>query len=224
MNDAPHNPNDPPVALLGAGDHAGVLIEALRLVGRRVAVVMDDDPALHGGEIEGVRIVGEAGLAEHLPDAVELANAIGSVAPPRVRRDMFERYRAKGYRFATVVHPAAFVSPSAELGEGAQVMAGAVVQPHARLGDDCLVNTGATVDHDCVVGPHSHIAPGVTLCGGVRIGHTCHLGAGATVVQQRRIGDGSLVGAGAVVVRDLPAGCAAWGVPAVVRSAAGSTT
>lgn len=224
MNDTPDNPNDLPVVLLGAGDHAGVLIEALRLGGRRIVAIMDDDASLHGGERDGVGIIGDDGLAAYPPDAIELANAIGSVTPPRVRREMFERFKAKGYRFAIVVHPAAFVSPSADLGEGVQVMAGAVVQTRARLDDNCLVNTGATVDHDCVIAPHCHVAPGVTLCGDVHIGHTAHIGAGATVIQQRRIGCETLVGAGAVVVRDLPDGCVARGVPAVVQSAAGSTT
>jgi serine O-acetyltransferase len=51
-----------------------------------------------------------------------------------------------------------------------------------------------------------------------RIGNDVIIGAGARILGNITIGDGAVIGANAVVVRDVPAGAAAVGVPAVVRA------
>ena len=81
-----------------------------------------------------------------------------------------------------ISHVSAAIASDATLGDGAQVMAGAVIQPAARIGRNVLVNTRAVVEHDCVVGDHAHVAPGAVLCGGVSIGESAHIGAGAVIL------------------------------------------
>jgi len=206
---------DPPVILIGSGGHARVLLDALRRLGRRVLFVTDHDPQRHGLEIDSVVVSGgDERIFEHDPKTVELVNAVGSINRPRTRREIYERFVAAGYRFATVVHPSATVAASAQLAAGVQVMAGAVIQTGASVGENALINTRSSVDHDCRIAPHVHLAPGVTLSGGVEVGRASHLGTGATVIQSIRIGREVLVAAGGVVVSDLPHGVTAKGVPA----------
>lgn len=50
-----------------------------------------------------------------------------------------------------------------------------------------------------------------------RIGNDVIIGSGARILGRVTIGDGAVIGANAVVTRDVPAGAAAVGVPAVVR-------
>jgi len=211
----PHDSDAPPVIIVGAGGHAAVALDVLRLTGRAVLGLVDDDPDLTGRRVAGHEVLGVGqAVFEHNPADVELVNAIGSVNRPDARAAIFERFHQRGYRFAQVVHPAAGVAASAQLGEGVQVMAGAVIQPGAAVHADALINTRASIDHDTAVGAHTHVAPGVTVCGGVAIGAGCHIGAGATLVQGVRISSGAVVAAGAVVVRDVPAGATVRGVPA----------
>ncbi|QXE90592.1 acetyltransferase [Geomonas subterranea] len=206
-----------PVLIIGAGGHAKVLVEALLAEGALIAGMLDADPARLGDSVLGVPVIGDDNTAEDFPrDAVRLVNGIGSIGLPEMRRSIFERFSARGYRFATVVHPSAVVASDVELGAGAQIMAGAVLQPGCRIGDNVIINTRASVDHDCTIGDHTHIAPGVTLSGGVTVGSGCHVGTGATVIQGVRIGDGSVIGAGAVVTKDVAAGLTVVGVPAKV--------
>jgi UDP-perosamine 4-acetyltransferase len=205
-----------PVILLGAGGHAKVLLDVLRL--QRVEVlgvvaprkpsdaVFDVVPWL-GDDDDAVR--------GHAPADVLLVNAVGSIGDTTARRALFERWRGAGYEFLSLRHPAAVVSAlQCVLGHGVQIMAGAVVNPGARVGDDVIVNTRAVVEHDCEVGAHCHIASGALLCGGVRLGAGVHVGAGATIIQGITVGAGSLIASGAVVTKNVDPLTLVAGVPA----------
>ncbi len=204
-----------PVIILGAGGHAKVLIEALLKSGNLIAGIVDPDPKLAGVEILGVPVLGGDDVVNEFPPSeIQLVNGLGSVGLPFKRQQIFERFKGMGYKFATVVHPSAVVASDVELGEGAQVMAGAVIQPGCCIGINCIINTRASVDHDCIIGDHVHIAPGVTMSGIIKIGSDSHIGTGATLIQGISIGIGCLIAAGAVVIKDIADGAMVRGVPA----------
>lgn len=204
-----------PVIILGAGGHAKVLIDVLHASRAVIAGIVDSEPALAGSSLLSVPVLGNDDiLTDFSPSEVQLVNALGSVGLPTKRRQLFERFKGMGYFFATVVHPSAVVALDVELGEGTQIMAGAVVQPGCCIGINSIINTCVSIDHDCIIGDHVHIAPGGTLSGGVKVGTGCHLGTGATVIQGIEIGKQSLVAAGAVVIRNVCVGAKVCGVPA----------
>jgi len=204
-----------PVIIMGGGGHAKVLIEALRASGVTILGITDADPAKHNTLIMGIPVLGDdAAVAHHRPENIHLVNGMGSVNVPQARTALFERFKGQGYTFITVVHPSAVIASDVSLGEGSQIMAGAVIQPGSTIGMNTIVNTKASVDHDCIIGNHVHISPGVTLSGDVRIGDGVHLGAGATVIQGIAIGRNSLIGAGSVVVTAVPENTVFVGVPA----------
>lgn len=190
-----------------------MVIDALRLGGEHVLGTAALERQFRP-EWDVPMLGGDEAVESYAPDTVLLANGIGGTSQPHRRRDLFERFKGLGYRFAMVRHPSAIVARDAKLDEGVQLMAGAIVQTGARLGRNVIVNTAASVDHDCSIADHAHIAPGATLSGAVEVGRCTHVGAGAVVIQGRRIGDDVLIGAGAVVVTDIPAGLRVAGVPA----------
>jgi UDP-perosamine 4-acetyltransferase len=141
-------------------------------------------------------------------DQVELANGLGNRASRSgsglaARRELFGRFAALGYTFPVITHAAAVIASDASLGDGAQVMAGAIIQPAARIGRNVLVNTRAVVER-CQVGDHSHIA----RCGAVwrRAVGEAHVGAGAVVLGGLSVGAGAVVAAGAVITKNVEAG------------------
>ena len=206
---------DTAIIILGAGGHAKVLIDALLLSSAVIAGVVDPDLALVGTTILGVPVLGgDDVINEFPPSEIKLVNGLGSVGLPVKRQQLFERFKCMGYKFATVVHPSAVVASDVVLGEGAQVMAGAVIQPGCHIGINSIINTRASVDHDSIVGEHVHVAPGVTMSGCVKIGMGSHIGTGATLIQGKSIGRGCLVAAGAVVTKDIADGVMVRGVPA----------
>jgi sugar O-acyltransferase (sialic acid O-acetyltransferase NeuD family) len=192
-----------PIIVMGGGGHARVVIDALLRAGAAVAGVIDPDAGVGGRLPPGVPwLGGDDALANHPPARYWLANGVGGIGDAQ-RRRLYEKLKRAGYSVARIVHPAATIAPSAALGEGCQIMAGAMIQPGVRIGVDAIVNTRASVDHDCVVGDHSHIAPGAILCGEVTIGDDAHIGAGAVIIQGVRVGRGCMVGAGATILHDV---------------------
>jgi sugar O-acyltransferase (sialic acid O-acetyltransferase NeuD family) len=198
------------LCVLGGGGHAKVVISTARAAGFSNIRVFDDAAPRIGTKLLDITV--EPHLASILADPQALAVlAIGDNATR-------ERLGARpSCELAVVVHPAAHVDPSVELGAGTVVFAGAIVQPDARLGRNVIVNTGATVDHDCVLGDAVHVAPGCHLAGNVTLESGVFLGIGTVVIPGCRIGAWTTVGAGAAVVRDLPGNATVVGVPARTR-------
>lgn len=206
-----------PVIVIGAGGHASVVADALLASGRVVLGFTDPAPARHDSRLCGLPVLGDDdALARYSPDEVELANGLGSLggAERPLRRRVQEGLEEQGWRFCSVVHPSALVSPFARLEASVQLMAGCIVQPGALVGTGAIVNTAAVVEHDADVGAWSHIAPRALLCGEVRVGAASHVGAGAVVRQGLALGPVTLVGAGSVVVKSFSGNGTLVGVPA----------
>ena len=202
---------------LGAGGHAKVCIEVLRLAGGFELVgLLDPKEALWNTTVLGVQVLGSDNmLVELRSQGVEhMFIGLGSTKDTQPRRVLYELALATGFRAVQTIHPRAVISPSAVIQAGPTIMANAVINASATLGDNVIVNTGAIVEHDCVIGDHVHIATGAKLASTVSVGNDAHIGAGATIRQGITIGTGAVVGAGAVVVDDVTAGTVVVGVPA----------
>lgn len=81
-----------------------------------------------------------------------------------------------------------------------------VISGDAVFGDDCVIRQGVTVGLR-----HRKVS------GSPRIGDRVDIGAGAKLLGSIRIGNDVAIGANAVVLCDVPDGCIAVGVPAMVK-------
>ncbi len=151
-------------------------------------------------------------LEEFQPAPGELY-LLGPTAPARaaLATELRERF---GLHFHTLVHPAAYVSPLAQLSEGVFVGARSVIGPGVRLAEHVFVNRGVTVGHDTRVGAYSRLQPGCNLGGLSTLGRGVTVAIGATLRERLLVGDNAVIGAGAVVIADVPENSTALGVPA----------
>ncbi|MDI9369678.1 MAG: acetyltransferase [Synergistaceae bacterium] len=200
-----------PIYIVGAGGHGKVVLSAALALGLEVAGVLDDDTEKLGARVLGVPVIG---TPEDVLSSMPHTSAAPGIGDNRTRREVVLRLSPLSIEWIPLVHPAAFVHPSAQVGEGSVVFAGAVIQPDCRIGAHCIVNTGALIDHDCVIGDFCHVAPGCAIAGGVGLGEGAFLGIGAAIIPGVTVGAWATVGAGSTVIRDVPPGATVVGTPA----------
>jgi UDP-perosamine 4-acetyltransferase len=208
---------------IGAGGHAKVVIEALRLIGGyEIVGLLDPKEELWGTDVMGVTVLGNDELLPELySQGVQHAFiGLGSIGYTNPRRRLYELALGHEFQIVQAIHPQSVVSPYTQIGPGPTIMAAAVINAGAALGENVIVNTGAIVEHDCVIGNHVHIATGARLCSTVLVEAQAHIGAGATVRQCTSIGEGAVVGAGAVVVKNVEPWTVVAGVPATILNLA----
>lgn len=184
-----------PLVIVGAGGHGRSILELVRLSATHEVKAFLDDQQPAGTHILGVPVWGSSAAFDQLPARGVRAVHI-AVGHNASRQALAERARAAGLALATLVHPRAFVSPSAELGEGCAVMALAAVGTEAWLAQGCIVNMGAVVDHHARVGAFGHLGANATMAGGTRIGARAWLQAGAALGYGVQLPDDTVVPAG----------------------------
>jgi sugar O-acyltransferase (sialic acid O-acetyltransferase NeuD family) len=147
--------------------------------------------------------------------------AVNCAAGPVARQAHCKRMLDHGFsNFPALVDPQSVIPPSAYLGRGCFINAGAILGAAVEMDDFALVNRAASIGHHSVIETCAVIGPGATLASNCRIGQGAMIGAGAVLAPGVKIGAGAVVAAGAVVHREVSAGVTVLGNPArVVRQA-----
>lgn len=203
--------------ILGAGGHGKVAAAIAASVQTWERIAFLDDRAAELQIVGGHEVL--AGFGEAESCLKEFTNFFVAVGDNRLRLELLNRYLDRGHKSPPLVHPTAWIAPSATLGEGTLAGPKSVVHVNAQVGRACIVNTAATVDHDCVLEDGVHLSPGVHLAGEVRIGRETMVGVGTAVANRVTIGRNAVIGAGSAVVEDIPENVTAAGVPARILRA-----
>ena len=125
-----------------------------------------------------------------------------------------KKLESAGLKPISLISKSSILESPESVGQGLQIMAGAVVHKFCTIGDYCLVNTNSTVDHECVIGDGVHIMGSASVAGNVKINSFSSIGNNATILPNLSIGKNSLVGAGAVVTHNVSENSVVVGVPA----------
>jgi sugar O-acyltransferase (sialic acid O-acetyltransferase NeuD family) len=195
------------VIIYGGGGHGKSLIDLIRTLETFKIVGIIDDGLSSGAEIMGVPVIGKGqNLPELREKGVQLAvNAVGGIGNISRRIEVFSRLIRAGFAFPTLVHPTAFVEPSAELQQGVQIFPHAYVGSEVKVGFGTIVNTAAVVSHDCHLDAYVNVAPGTLLAGGVVIEEGVLVGMGVSVNLNVKVGSGAMIGNSAVIKAEVPA-------------------
>lgn len=194
------------IIIFGSGGHGKTLVELIRLTNSFSIAGFIDDNKHKGTIVMDIPILGGEEVLQELLDQgiYQAVNAVGGIGNIQSRIQVFERLTKAGFVFPALVHPTAFVEPSARLSPGAQIFAHAYVGSEARIGMGVIINTGAIVSHDCQIGDYANISPGAMLAGEVTVGEAALIGMGVTINLQVTIGSRARIGNGATVKSDVP--------------------
>lgn len=160
--------------ILGAGQYGHVVKETAQAMGCFDVIAFLDDHS----EIA----VGKLKEFEKLTDFYHCAFvAIGNT---KLRMQWLDRLRIAGYEIPVLIHPRAYVAPSAVMGEGSIAEPMAVVNTEVEIGIGNLICAGAVVNHNSIVR------------------HGCQIDCNAVVVAGAVVPDGTKVPSGTVYERE----------------------
>lgn len=188
-------------------------LEALDCLGDSFRCIgfVDDTSEKQQAGAWGLPVFGRDALAKH-PQARVLA-VPGGPQSFKMRARIVGSLGLSPQRFATVIHPAARVSPLAKIGHDVLIMAGVVITSNAVIGNHVCILPNTVIHHDSTIGDWSLVGSNVTLASSSRIGENCYIGSGTSIMNGIDIGDRALVGIGSTVIRNVRADARVVGNP-----------
>jgi sugar O-acyltransferase (sialic acid O-acetyltransferase NeuD family) len=203
---------DSGLIIFGAGGHGHVVAETAATVMPNLRIAfLDDDPSI---QTTLWPLIGNFSELENKSLKEQFPYAFCGLGSNQLRVKYNSEFESMGYEIPTIIHPTAWVSPSASVHKGSFIGAGVIVNTRAVICDNVILNTSCSIDHDCIINSGVHVAPGAHIAGGVNIKRLSFIGTGASVIPNICIGSTTVIGAGTVVISDVPNGATAVGVPA----------
>lgn len=122
--------------ILGAGQYGFVAREIAEAMGCFDKIeFLDDHSEIAIGELRDI-------------ENIEYDAAFVAIGNPEIRSQYLNRIE----NVVTLIHPTAFVSPAACIGEGCIFEAGVVISSDVRIGNGTIVMANAVIGHNATVG------------------------------------------------------------------------
>lgn len=147
--------------ILGAGQYGVLAREIAESMGCFANIAFLDDshpraPSCHPRE--GEDLLDIIGTTRDIAKfAKEFHYAFVAIGNPDVRRYLVEQVLSNGMDLVTLVHPTAYISPSAQLQKGVCIEPKATVQTKAFVAQASFIASGAIIRHNATVGEFCHI-------------------------------------------------------------------
>lgn len=184
------NETDLRVAIVGAGGYGRLALDVLIASGVEQWVLgfYDDAHSVLSDKVRGFPILGDIGMLKSIL-SIEPVHVIVAITDNRARLRVANSIRALGGQFISAVHPQAYVSDEAVVGDGCVIGAGATIHPDAAIGSHCFVGPSSVVDRDVQVGAGVWISPGAVVGPGAHVGARVVLGHNSSVGRKAAVGD-----------------------------------
>jgi len=157
--------------IIGAGGHGHVVKETAQALGiyKRIDFIDEHSELAIGtcGELEKFK-------AEYSEVFVAFGNN-------ELREKWLITAKKLGFHIPALVHPRAYVSPSATIEEGVIILPNAVVNTCSKIKPGSIIGIGCLVDHDVIIGEYCHINTGAIIMAGSNINNLTKVEAGEVV-------------------------------------------
>jgi acetyltransferase-like isoleucine patch superfamily enzyme len=192
------------IVLFGAGQIADVArVYMDRHSPDRIVAFTVDASHRTGDAFAGRPLVDWEDLERHYPpDRVKLLGPLSFRRLNEFRRARYEEGKARGYRFASFIHPSCQVYTEA-IGENCFMLEGNALQPFSEIGDNTILWSNNIIGHHARVGSHCFVSSEVGVSSNSRIGDGCFLAGRVSISYGRTLGQRCFVGMGSVVLDHL---------------------
>lgn len=160
------------LVILGAGGYGRTVADVAHQLGYTTIVLDDTDPAYPLSSFQS-----------YINSSTYFIPAFGD---NEFRMEWLSRLEAEGAQIATLIHPTAYISPTATINPGTVILPHAIVNTDVVVGKGCIINLGAIVDHGCILEGGVHICLGAIVKGENRIEKCSKIEAGEVVERGSR--------------------------------------
>ena len=196
------------VVIMGGGGNASVIAYAIIEAAQKgqsdlqfCGYLNDRDNV---SEIEGYPVIG--GLKD-IPKLIDenyfFINAIGKIGFQKERIELLESLNIPDNRYATFVHPSAYVAPNVKLGVGCVVMPNVSISPGTIIGKCTRIMINAVIGHNNKIGDYCFFAAASCTGAYLNIEDGVFVSLNATIKEFLTLKKYSTVGMGAVLTKDI---------------------
>lgn len=160
--------------ILGAGQYGRVVKETAEAMGcfGKIAFLDDNSPLALGKLDEYIRFAGE------------YACGFVAMGNPQMRMQWLQKLELEGYELPVLIHPKAYISPSASLAKAT------IAEPMAVVNSEAVVECGGLLCAGCVVNHNAHVMA------------VCQIDCNAVVASNATVPAGTKVFSGTVFERE----------------------
>lgn len=136
------------------------------------------------------------------PNKYSMFIAIGYTKINKIRADIFNQAKKKGYHLISYVNSKATTWEDLDIGENCFIFENVVIQPFVKIGNNVIMWSGNHIGHHTRIGDHCFITSHVVVSGKVTVGPYCFLGVNCTIRDGITIAPECVIGAGALILHD----------------------
>ncbi len=187
------------VIIIGAGGHGAEINEYINFtsLSNEIEVIgfLDDSYDNYSSYSLHAPLLG--GIKEH--QVRKNIHYIIGIANLKYRRLFVKDFSSRGANFLSIIHPTAYISPSAKLGEGIVVAPMVNIGPNVKVGDFTMLNSRCSLGHDTIIGDFNFVSPNVCFSGFTKVGDNNLFGINSATIPGVSVGNGNKIAAGMVL-------------------------
>lgn len=134
----------------------------------------------------------------------------------KIREEIYNEGKRKGYDFYSYIHPSATVLTD-EIGKNCFILEDNTIQPFVKIGNNCVLWSGNHIGHHSKIDDHVFITSHCVISGNCHIKSYCWLGVNCTLRNNLILEKGSLIAMSASVVKNTEEFTVYMGLPAKAK-------
>ena len=159
------------LVILGSGGYGHTVADVAEQLGYNTLFL---DDSLPGQELST--------FSSYIVDHTEFIPAFGN---NEFRLEWLTRLESVGARLITLIHPTAYVSPTASIALVTVILPHAIINTDVVINRGCIINLGAIIDHGCIIEEGVHVCLGAVVKGENRIQRLSKIEAGEVIVARK---------------------------------------
>lgn len=139
--------------IIGAGQYG--------MVAREIAEAMEKYDSI--GFLDDNNSIAIGKLVEYEQFRGTFSEAIVAIGNAELRIELLEKLEKSGYEIPVLVHPKAYVSPSAVIEHGTFIEPMAVIHTDVHISTGCIISAGTIINHNSKIGLGCHLNCGTIV-------------------------------------------------------------